>query len=89
MQYKNEKTLQLALALGKVINSSRKSYSSLLKLANEYDLDDTNLGRIEKGSVEAKLVTIWKVSEALGMKCSELIRLVEDELGEDFSIIDK
>ena len=39
-----------------------------------------HLGMIEIGSITPRVDTLWKISEALGMKLSELIRIVEEEM---------
>ena len=81
MQHKDTKTLLLAETIGKVIKDLRleKNYS-INKFANEYGLDIGNTSRIEKGSIDVKLVTLWKIAEAFGIKLSDLIRLVENKL---------
>ena len=38
----------------------------------------SHLAEIENGSVRANVDTLWRVSEALGMRLSELIRMVEE-----------
>lgn len=90
MQYQDEKTLQFNKKLGEVIKEIRKLKNiSANKLANEYDLDSGNLSRIENGSINCKVITLWKISEALGMKFSEFAKIIEDNLGEDFKLIDE
>lgn len=91
MQYKDKKILQLNKALGLIIKDIRikKTGLSCSKLANEYGLDRGNLNRIENGIVDSKISTIWKASEALGLKFSELARILEDILGDDFTLIDE
>ncbi len=34
-------------------------------------------------------MTLWKIAEALGLKVSDLSKLIEDELGEDFILMDE
>lgn len=40
----------------------------------------THLTMIEKGSKQPNLETLWRISQALNMPLSELIRLVEAEI---------
>ena len=40
----------------------------------------SHLAMIESGSVDAKIDTLWRISEALGIRFSDLMRRVE-ELG--------
>jgi len=90
MQYKDEKSLHLAKILGEIIKEKREEKNiSINKLANEYGLNDSNLGKIERALIECKFVTLWKISEALNMKLSELIKAIEDRVGEDFTFIDE
>lgn len=91
MQHKSEKSLQLRNTLGNKIKELRISRTKLSgnRLANEYDIGNGNLSRIENAVVDAKFITIWKISEALGLKFSDFAKLLEDELGDDFKLIDE
>lgn len=40
----------------------------------------SHLAEIETGHTNANVETLWKISEALDMKMSDLIRMVEQEL---------
>ena len=43
--------------------------------------------RVEKGiSLDPSFTTIWKIAEVLNIKPSELIKEVEDKLGDKFSL---
>ena len=90
-------------ALAKVIRTKRESLGKSQRvLADEFAFQRSLLSRLENGVNqrsllsrlengvnEPKLVSIWTVSEALGLKPHELIKLVEDELPDTFSLIDK
>ncbi len=91
MQYKNIKTLHLVCVIGKVIKELRQknSKTSLNTFAYEYELNPGNLCRIENGKIEAKITMLWRIAEALDMPLSELIKKVENELEDGFSIMDK
>ena len=86
MQYKDENTEHLAKVVGQLIKEQRiKTMNcSINKFAHEFDLDVGNISRIENGLTDIKLVTLWKISEALNMKVSDLISLVEKKLGDKF-----
>jgi len=76
--------------LGEVVHKLRdKNGYSINKLAYAYGLEKSMLSELEKGIREPKLITLWKLAEALNIKLSVLVKILEDELGEDFSIIDK
>ncbi len=91
MQHANTKKSELIFkALAKVIRQEReKQNKSLRVLADEYDIQKSLLSRLENGINEPKLISIWTISEALNMPVSELIKLVENELPENFSLTDK
>ena len=91
MQYKNDKTLQLIKALGRIIKKYRleKIGKSLNTFSYEYELSPGNLSRIENGQIEPKIVMLWRISEALNVPLSEIIKQLEIEMNEDFSITDK
>lgn len=91
MQYTDAKTLQLRKALGFLIRSIREKQVGLScnRFANEYGLNDSNLGKIEKAEIDCKFVTAWKIAESLGMKLSDFVKILENELGEDFKLIDE
>lgn len=86
MQQKDEKTIKLAQNLGAIIKDLRQNNigCSINQFAHEYDLDVGNTSRVEKGSIDVKFVTLWKIAEALHIKTSFLVKRLEDELGEDF-----
>lgn len=90
MQYKNEKTLQLIKMFGEIIEEKRKELNkSQRMLAFEYDLDSGNLSRIESGLIDPKLTMLWRISEALGIKLSQLIKYLEAEVGSEFFIAEQ
>ena len=41
----------------------------------------SHLAMIESGRVKANAETLWKIADALDMRLSELIRMVEDRCG--------
>ena len=91
MQHANTKKSEIIFkALAKVIRQEReKQNKSLRVLADEKKKKKSLLSRLENGINEPKLISIWTISEALNMPVSELIRLVENELPENFSLTDK
>lgn len=90
MQQKDEKTLKLAKTVGSIIKDMRQNTlkCSINQFAHEYDLDVGNTSRVEKGSIDVKFVTLWKISEALHIKLSSLVVLIESELGDNFRFYD-
>lgn len=43
----------------------------------------SHLAMIEGGRKNANVDTLWRISEALGMRLSELMRLVEEEIARE------
>lgn len=85
MQQRDKKTLLFANTVGEIITELRLDKNlSINKFAHEYGLDVGNTSRVEKGSIEIKLVTFWKIAEALGISPSRLLSLVEKRLGKEF-----
>ncbi len=85
MQQRSEKTIEFAKVVGAMITELRTNKNlSINKFAHEYGLDVGNTSRIEKGSIEVKLVTFWKIAEALEISPSKLLRIVELRLGKEF-----
>ena len=91
MQLSNKKTIQLAVTLGQTVKELRESTDGLTlnRLANEYELYKGTLSKIERGQHNCQFITIWQLSEALGIKCSELVKRLEEKQGDDFSLIDE
>jgi len=89
MQQKDSKTTRLAITIGNVIKQLRQNNNcSINKFAHENELDVGNISRIENGLTDIKVVTLWKISEALGIKPHQLFSLIEEELGNDFHFQD-
>lgn len=91
MQYKDEKTIHFKKELGELISELRQKKTNLScrRLAHEYGMYSGHLSMVENGRVECKVVTLWKISEALGIKFSDFARLLEDKLGDDFKLMDE
>jgi len=92
---KNEKETQidkkkiLLNAIGKVVQSKRKKLNKgILLLSYEYDIPNTSLAQLEKGRRDVQISTLWKLSEALGMKFSDFINEVYVNLPDNFKMLD-
>jgi transcriptional regulator with XRE-family HTH domain len=91
MQQKNDKTILLAQVIGQTIKELRlkNQKGSINKFAHEYDLDVGNTSRVEKGSIDVKTVTLWKISESLGVSLSDFIKIIETKIGKDFNFTEE
>ena len=87
----SEKNLHLAVVLGSYIKELRikKGHISRKKFADEYDLNDSNLSKIERGLIKAKFITIIKILQALDITPSEFMKELENKLGKNFTLIDE
>lgn len=85
------KSIKLAKALGNTIRKYRKYElnKSTTQLADEYDLRSGTLCKVENALGATKLETVWIIAEAMELKPSELIKMVEDYLGDDFKFMDE
>ena len=90
MQHK-DKLKTFKEKIGKTIKDIRlNNYNgSINKIAFEYDIDKGNLSKIERGLIGCTLVTAWKICEASNIKFSEFAKKLEDNLGENFQLIDE
>lgn len=91
MQHKENKKAELIFRLlAHELKAEReKQQKSLRILAYEFDIQKSLISRLENGINEPKLISIWTLSEALNIKPSELLKRVEDNLPDEFSLIEK
>ena len=84
----NNKLLVLS-ALGKVVQRERyKMKKGINTFSFEYDIGNGLLSKLERGSIDTKITTLWKLANAFGYKCSDFIKLIEKELPEKFDFYD-
>lgn len=58
-------------------------------LSAEYDIQKSMLSRFENCKNEPKLFSLWRLASAFGIKLSEFIKLIEDELPEYIPLIEE
>lgn len=76
MNYNSKITGQVIGELRVKKNLTQESLSAFAGIARSH------LAMIESGQVKANVETLWKIADALEMKLSELIRMVEERSGE-------
>ena len=81
---KKKKDLQLATA--KVVKEHRKL--SITKISDSIGLGKSLWADLENGIKDPQFSTLWRISEGLEIKPHELVKMIEDELGESFSFIE-
>ena len=75
----------------KITGSIIKKYrgiKSISLLSNEIELSKSIWSEVEKGNKDIQLTTLWRISEGLNIKPSELIKEIENMLGKDFSFLE-
>ncbi len=85
MQQEDKKKI-IRTAAGRILKRLRKN-KSLYLLSMEYDISTSLLNSLERGLKDPQLTTIFKLAEALGVKASEFVKIIEDELPENFTLI--
>lgn len=65
------------LVIGRLRTQRGLSQETLSGLAG---IARSHLSMIENGTKNANAETLWRIADALGMRLSELFRLIEDEM---------
>lgn len=85
----SENSKLILKALAKVIADRRKTIDKSQRLlAYEYGMQSSLISRIESATNDPKFLSVWAISEALGLKMSELLMLIENELPKDCNLTD-
>lgn len=77
---------ELIKVLGYIVKRNRKC--SISQISNEIDLSKSIWSELEKGKKDIQITTFWRIAEAYDMKPSELLKQVENELGDKFSFLE-
>ena len=82
---KKQKAILLK-AVGNVVHNQRtKLKRGINRFSFEYDIGNGLLSRLENGTSDTKISTLWKLADAFEIKFSEFAKLVEKELPENFN----
>lgn len=66
---------------GRIIRELREQHGLTQEvLSGLAAISRSHLAEIETGHTKANVETLWKISEALSMRMSDLIRMVEQEI---------
>ena len=79
--------IKLQKILAKIIKKLRNK-KSITQIANEIDLSKSVWFNLEKGERDIQFSTFWRIAEGLDIKPSDLVKEIENQLGEDFSFIE-
>ena len=72
--------------IARVLKNNRTK--SITKSSDEIGMGKSIWADLENGIKDPQLSTVWRIAEGLDMKPHELIKKIEDELGEDFSFLE-
>ncbi len=84
----NEKKKLILKSLAKHAKNLRGEKSQFL-LATENDISNSIISTIERAMKDPQLTTLFKLSEAFNMKTWKFVKLIEEDLPKDFSLIEK
>lgn len=85
----DEKKREFIQALGRVIKKLREeSKQSARSIAYEINMSKTTLLLTEAGKLDPQITTFCKISEAFYIPPEKLLKMVYDELPENWTIIE-
>ena len=83
----NKQRQQLQLATASVVKKNRKK--SITKSADEIGIGKSICADLENGIKDPQFSTLWRIAEGLDIKPHILVKMIEEELGDDFSFIEE
>ena len=84
----NKKKQKILNSLAVNIQKLRGRKSQFL-VASENDISISIISTIERALKDPQLTTFFKLAQALNVKPHKLMKLIEDDLPQDFSLIDR
>ncbi len=84
----NKKKQKILNSLAVNIQKLRGRKSQFL-VASENDISISIISTIERGLKDPQLTIFFKLAQALNVKPHKLMKLIEDDLPQDFSLIDR
>lgn len=72
--------------IAKVLKRNRTK--SITKSSDEIGMGKSIWADLENGIKDPQFSTLWRIAEGLNIKPHELVKMIEDELGEDFSFLE-
>ncbi len=83
-----EKKQKILNSLAKTVNKLRGRQSQFM-LASENDISASIISTVERGLKDPQLTTFYKLAEALNTRPHKLMKMIEDNLPDDFTMIDR
>lgn len=86
MYHMQELKKEFQNAIAKSVKKFRKK--SITKSAYEIGMGKSLWADLENGIKDPQLSTLWRIAEGLEIKPHELVKIIEEELGENFSFLE-
>ena len=80
------KRLKLQKAIAETIKENR--VKSITKSADEIGMGKSIWADLEQGIKDPQLSTFWRIAEGLNLKPHQLLKMIEEKIGENFSFLD-
>lgn len=77
---------ELQKAIASVIKKNRKK--SITKSADEIAMGKSIWADLENGIKDPQFSTLWRIAEGLEIKPHILVKMIEDEVGNNFSFLE-
>lgn len=77
---------ELQKAIAKVVRENRTK--SITKSADEIAMGKSMWADLENGIKDPQFSTLWRIAEGLDIKPHILVKMIEEELGEEFSFLE-
>lgn len=77
---------KLQKAIAKVVREHRTK--SITKSADEIAMGKSMWADLENGIKDPQFSTLWRIAEGLEIKPHILVKIIEDEVGEEFSFLE-
>ena len=77
---------ELQRAIAKVVKEHRTK--SITKSADEIAMGKSMWADLENGIKDPQFSTLWRIAEGLDIKPHVLVKMIEDELGSNFSFLE-
>ena len=84
----NDKKQKILNSLAKIIRELRGRQSQFM-LASENDISTSIISTVERALKDPQVTTLFKLAEALNIKPHKLIKMLEDDLPSNFTLIDR
>lgn len=86
IDYIQEPKIKLQKTIAKVIKSQRTK--SITKSADEIGMGKSMWADLENGIKDPQFSTLWRIAEGLDIKPHQLVKMIEEELGDNFSFLE-